>query len=418
MNDKETIRYSLVKALEQLDMHDHLCLIYTNMEEQLAAVIPFIRIGLERGEQCVYIVDENTSDVVKKAMVDEGIDVESAIKSGALKIITKREAYLKDGYFDPDLMIKFLKNAVNSTKKSGFSALRVTGEMTWALGTEAGVEQLVEYEAKLNYLFPEIDALAICQYNRNRFKPEIIMDVIRTHPLVIHGSTVCKNFYYIPPDEFLKPKEQQISMEVDRLLKNIHDYELAGEALRESEEKYRSLVERSIDGILIIQDGLIRFANSRLGEIWGGSVEELLETPVINHIHPDERDKVMKLYERRMADEKVHPIYETVLLRKDGTPVHTEINANVIRYNGKPADLVMVRDITEHKKAEEELRKHRDNLEELVKERTAELEKKNAELERMNRLFVGREVRMVELKKKIAELERETGDLKKPGDMK
>jgi len=362
MNNPETMKSGLIKAIEQLDVHDHLCLIYDSREEQLAATIPFIKMGLKRNEQCVYIVDENTAQTVLDAMRAEGVDADSAVESGALKVITKREAYLREGYFDPDLMIQFLKEAVNSAKKAGFKALRATGEMTWALGSEAGVERLIEYEAKLNYFIPENDILAVCQYNCNRFKPEIILGVIRTHPLVIHGFTVCKNFYYVPPDEFLKPKDQQLSMEVERLLKNITERKRAEEALRESEEKYRNLVERSNDGILIIQDGLVKFVNVRMAELWGSSADELLETPIIRHIHPDELEKVMGRYQRRMTNEDVPPIYETILLRKDGTAVHIEINAGVIRYKGKPADLVMIRDITERKRAEEQILQQREFL--------------------------------------------------------
>ncbi len=79
---------------------------------------------------------------------------------------------------------------------------------------------------------------------------------------------------------------------------------------------------------------------------------------------------------------------------------------------GEPADLVMIRDVTERKKVEEELRKHRDHLEELVKERATELEEKNKELEKFNKLFVGRELRIGELKK---EIERLKGEKKNEG---
>ncbi|MCZ7383073.1 MAG: PAS domain S-box protein [Candidatus Methanoperedens sp.] len=137
------------------------------------------------------------------------------------------------------------------------------------------------------------------------------------------------------------------------IVRDITERKRMEDALRESEEKYRNLVERSNDGILIIQDGLVKFANVRVAELWGGSVEGLLETPIIRHIHPDERDKVMGRYQRRMANEDVPPIYETVLLRRDGTAVHIEINAGVISYKGKTADLAMIRDITERKRAEE-----------------------------------------------------------------
>jgi len=96
--------------------------------------------------------------------------------------------------------------------------------MTWALGRDLGVEKLIEYEAKLNHFFPDNDALAICQYNRTRFSPDIIINIIRTHhPLVICGGFVCKSFYYVPPEELLKPNQPYL--ELGRLLDNLSDYE-------------------------------------------------------------------------------------------------------------------------------------------------------------------------------------------------
>lgn len=192
---------------------------------------------MERGEKCVYIADDNTSAQVLDAMVRGGIDADGAIGSGSLAILTKRDAYLKHGYFDPDRMIRFLKEAVDSAKAQGDSALRVTGEMTWMLGGDPGVERLMEYEAKLNYFFPENDALAICQYNLKRFMPEIVLDVIRTHPLVIYRGLVCKNFYYVPPDEFLLPNQKYL--EVDRLLYNIVERERVEGLRNQADEALR-----------------------------------------------------------------------------------------------------------------------------------------------------------------------------------
>ena len=213
----------LLKAVEGLGFHDHLCLIYETPEEQFAAVVPFVRVGLERRERCVYVADDNTSGEVLERMESGGVDIKAALASGALSVISKKEAYLKQGYFDPDWMIGFLKDAADSAKADGYTGLRVTGEMTWMLGGEPGADRLIEYESKLNYFFPENDALAICQYNIGRFSPEIIMDVIRTHPLVIYRGQVCRNFYYTSPEEMLLPNQGYL--EVSRLLYNILERE-------------------------------------------------------------------------------------------------------------------------------------------------------------------------------------------------
>ncbi|KKK86486.1 hypothetical protein LCGC14_2762760 [marine sediment metagenome] len=184
------------EALKDLQVHDHACLIYENKREQLAAAIPFMRIGLDRGEQCVYIADDNTAAEIFKAMKDEGIDVETVTKSGALTVVGKKDAYLRGGRFDPDSMIDFLNESTDSAKAAGFPALRVTGEMTWVLGLESGNERLAEYENKLNELFQDSDVLGICQYDIEHLDPEIIHQAIYTHPLVIYKGRVWNNFQY------------------------------------------------------------------------------------------------------------------------------------------------------------------------------------------------------------------------------
>ena len=239
----------LVKSIESITVHDHLCLIYENTSEQFAAVIPFIRIGLERGEKCVYIIDENIVEEVFEAMRADGVDVNSALKKGSLVVETKKEAYLRNGYFDPDEMIRFLKESTIQAKKEGYSALRVTGEMTWMLGEEPGSDRLIEYEAKLNRFLPTYDCLALCQYHRTRFAPEILLDVIHTHPTVVVGNTVCKNFYYVPVEEFLK-KGKETTEEVDRLLNNLIDRERVEEERVNNLNflKHLDLMNRAIQG--------------------------------------------------------------------------------------------------------------------------------------------------------------------------
>src|SRR6202030_1157719 len=194
----------------------------------------FLSIGLARGEKCLYVADENTAASILDAMRGQDVDVDVPVEKGMLAIANKEREYLRKGYFDPDEMIRYLAENVREAKAAGFPAFRVAGEMTWALGGDPGAQLIIEFEALLNSFFSVNDAVGVCQYNKERFSTEVILQVLRTHPLVIYGGHVCRNPYYVPPDEFLKPN--QASREVERLLSNILARERAEQALRHSEE--------------------------------------------------------------------------------------------------------------------------------------------------------------------------------------
>jgi PAS domain S-box-containing protein len=148
------------------------------------------------------------------------------------------------------------------------------------------------------------------------------------------------------------------------IYQDITERKLAEEALKESEEKYHNLVERANDGICILQDTNVEYCNQRLAQMWGGSVAEITGKPFIDFIHPDSLDTVVNNYRQRMAGKAISPIYQVMLKRRDGGTIYSELNAGVIVYKGKPADLVIIRDITERKQAEEKLRENEQRLKE------------------------------------------------------
>ncbi|MFX1518272.1 MAG: PAS domain-containing protein, partial [Promethearchaeota archaeon] len=150
---------------------------------------------------------------------------------------------------------------------------------------------------------------------------------------------------------------------IQRKIKSINQIE---HELRESEEKYRNLVERANDGIALIQDSLIKYVNPGLVKITGYTADELLDTPFMDYIHPDFRSEVVNRYEQRMAGQSISPIYETTFLLKNDRVIEVEINAGIIPYQGKQADLAIIRDISKHKKAEEELRESKEKYQMLV----------------------------------------------------
>jgi len=150
------------------------------------------------------------------------------------------------------------------------------------------------------------------------------------------------------------------------MTEDITERNAAQAALRESEENYRTLVEQANDGIVVVQNNLIKFVNSYLAKLLGYTVEAMVDSEYTNYVHPDELLRVAENYRRRMNKEPVPSFYDTALIRKDGLRLEVEFSAGLTRYKGKPADLVFIRDISDRKEAEAALKESEKKFRELT----------------------------------------------------
>jgi hypothetical protein len=179
---------------------DHVCTLYSNRDEQLAAAIDYIRGGLARGERCLYVCCEHSPDEFRDGLRAAGIDVDAEEARGALLLITKREGHLAGGSFNPDKMITMLHAAVKDALDAGFEGLCAAGDMSWLLDEAPGSERISEYEARLNEFYPNSRALGLCLYNRNRLPAETLDHSMATHPHVrIAGNILLDNPFYEEP---------------------------------------------------------------------------------------------------------------------------------------------------------------------------------------------------------------------------
>lgn len=151
-----------------------------------------------------------------------------------------------------------------------------------------------------------------------------------------------------------------------RVFEDITERWRAEEDLRESEEKYGTLVENSLTGIYIDQDGKIVFANHRFAEIYRYPREELLEIESWRLVHPEDRALINQIRLKRLAGEEAPPEYEARGLTKDGDTIWINRRNTRIEYKGRPAILGNIVDITERKQAEEELRKINEELKNFI----------------------------------------------------
>jgi PAS domain S-box-containing protein len=355
----------LAEVVSKLGLHEHLCVIYDTQEEQFAAALPYLKTGLERGEKCLYILGENTAAAVLGALGKSGTDVDRYLRDGALTIAHKEEIYREQGRFEPDWMIGFLTEATTEAGLARFSRVRTfLAEMTWALGKSNGTAKLIEFESKLNRFYRDHDARGICQYNRRLFSPELLLDVIRTHPIVVYGGMVSKNPYYVPPDEFLKPR--QADRELERLLDNIQEWERTTQALRQSEDHWRLVIDTIPTMAWSVRpDGIVDFLNQRWRDYSGLSLEQYVKDPT-GPIHPED---VSRVIEKWLVDKAVgEPCEDEMRLRRaDGeyrwflvrtVPLRDE-RGNIVKWYGSSID------IEDRKRAEGDLRKQKEMLQKI-----------------------------------------------------
>lgn len=207
---------SILPAIARMQPGDHYCGIYRNDDDHRAIIVDFVREGVARGEKVFYLVNIQTAEQLRQTLAAAGIDVEALIARDQLVIQTAKEAYLQDGQFDPARMIAILGEETDKALADGYTALRATGEMTWALAGEPGSERLVEYESRVNEFFAANQkCYGLCQYDRRRFDADMLVDVLQVHPNVLFGKDGYDNsrMYYIPPRAFLERDRQSATLD-------------------------------------------------------------------------------------------------------------------------------------------------------------------------------------------------------------
>jgi PAS domain S-box-containing protein len=137
-------------------------------------------------------------------------------------------------------------------------------------------------------------------------------------------------------------------------------------ALKASEEKYRMLIDRASDGIIITQSGKFKFVNRAFNELMECNEGELIDQLFVEYLVPEDRDRLMEYHKKRMAGDTTQFIYECSAVTKRKKIVHLELNTTYIEYLGSPATFIIMRDLTDRKAIEMELERSRKRYQNLI----------------------------------------------------
>jgi len=191
-------------AGEPLEYSRHVCGFFRTPEAAYDMLLPFMKEGIDRGERGFYLVDSDRREEHIRRLEQIGIDAANAERSGQLEVRGWDTAQFRTGYFDQYAMLALLEGALVDGRDRGFKQTRLVGHMEWANKDVPGVENLLEFETRVNYMSARNDDPLICTYDLASFGAGLIVDILRTHPYVIIGGILQQNPFFVPPDEMLR----------------------------------------------------------------------------------------------------------------------------------------------------------------------------------------------------------------------
>ena len=196
-------------AGSQLGETRHVCAFFNSDEEEYRVLLPFIKDGLKSGDKAVHVLNPKQRQDHVQRLVTAGIDPAAAEQSGQLELRTNTEVYLPDGRFDQDRMLGVFEQLASGNAPGGFPLSRICCRMDWAVQDRSHVDDVIEFEARVNDVWLHHDDAVICTYHLGQFGGDAVIDIMRTHPMVIVGGILQHNPFFVPPDEFLREFRQR-----------------------------------------------------------------------------------------------------------------------------------------------------------------------------------------------------------------
>jgi hypothetical protein len=144
-----------------LDRRRHVCAFFNSKDEEYRVLLPFITEGFKQGHKAFHIVDPRHRSAHLRRLEQAGIDVAAAEGKRQLEVKRWEDAYLREGHFDQNRMLALIEEVLQGGKAQGFPLTRLVANMEWALEDRPGVNDIVEYETRLNFVLPKYDD-AVC----------------------------------------------------------------------------------------------------------------------------------------------------------------------------------------------------------------------------------------------------------------
>jgi hypothetical protein len=191
-------------ARSQLGEARHVCAFFNSEDEEYRVLLPFIQEGFKCGDKAVHVINQNQRTDHLQRLTGVGIDPIAAEKAGQLEVRTNSDVYIREGRFDQDRMLQVFEQLASGNAKGDFPLSRIVCRMDWVVEDRSYVDDVIEFESRVNDVWRRHDDAVICTYHLSKFGGDAVIDIMRTHPLIIIGGILQQNPFFVPPEEFLR----------------------------------------------------------------------------------------------------------------------------------------------------------------------------------------------------------------------
>jgi hypothetical protein len=181
----------------------HICAFFNGIDEERRVLQRFIKDGFDQRDKAYHLVDPEQREEHLNWLTEAGIDVRKAMSTGQLEVRQWQDGPLSNVSLDPDTWMPAFEQALQLGPAAGYAHTRFVAHMEWTLGQRWEDADLFEFETRLNYVIPKYQDWVICSYDLIEFGANVVMDALRTHPVVIIGGLFHENPFFVPPDQLL-----------------------------------------------------------------------------------------------------------------------------------------------------------------------------------------------------------------------
>lgn len=202
-------KISLGFTNQQFEPGVHICQIFNDDNERHEALVNYIISGIQAGENTACFSEKETETTLSDLFKSHGIAYKEVEKTGEFSLLKTGEVYFEGGKFEPERMLRLLKEFYENSMDKNRTGARVIGEMTPEVEHVPGGSRLMEYESKVSLLLKNCPVNAVCQYDARSFDGSTILDILKVHPYMIVRGAVVHNPFYIQPEEYLAKNNSQ-----------------------------------------------------------------------------------------------------------------------------------------------------------------------------------------------------------------